>query len=317
MFKDSFYDIAVGLTANAGVRASAQKTLIDSLTETSPILSSIPVEKANRSNANIFERLVSTDVVGIVDLDAPLPEMNSQGQLDHVNLSKFGGKVIIPCDKATELGGRDAYLGQKLPPIMRASCNSAERSIYYNNMLAAAIKYKNVQSATASPSGNNYCSIVAVTWTTGETTGLLSPLPYEVGTDNAGLLFNTKWYNGGSVYEHPVTRQNVWGAYVEGKLGVQLANERSVAAIVNIGKNFDMDDLTLKISEMLLKCRANARTTIYMSAALWPALITKFGKVRESNVLVGVTPTGGLSLLGYPAITSYNLKGWTEGPITV
>ena len=185
--KDSFYEIAVGLAANAGVRASAQKTLIDSLTETSPILASIPVEKANRSNANIFERLVSTDVVGIVDLDAPLPEMNSQGQLDHVNLSKFGGKVIIPCDKATELGGRDAYLGQKLPPIMRASGNSAERSIYYNNMLAAAIKYKNVQSATASPSGNNYCSIVAVTWTTGETTGLLSPLPYEVGTDNAGL----------------------------------------------------------------------------------------------------------------------------------
>jgi hypothetical protein len=184
-------------------------------------------------------------------------------------------------------------------------------------MLASAIKYGNVQSATVNPTGSNYCSIVAVTWTTGETMGLLSPLPYEVGTENSGLIFQTKWYSGGNVYEHPETRQNVWGCYVEGKLGIQMANERSVAAIVNIGRDFDMDELTLMISEMLLKCRANARTTIYMSASLWPSLITKFGKVRESNVLIGVTPTGGLSLLGYPAITSYNLQDWTEGPITV
>lgn len=308
-FRNNWYDIAVSAaSAYAGNNAGAQRAMITSLLENTPILASIPMEQASHVDYNMYDRIMAADVIGLIEFDSPLPVVNSQLQLETTFLSMLGARIMAPQDKAKRMGGPEKLIAQKLPPIFQATGMSSERSIYYNSLIASAHKFGNVISASSSPSGNELAPIVAVTWMPGQTTGLVSPLPYDISRSEAGMTFQTEWYNGGNMFLDPDEGINTYGVSIKGMMGMQIANENTVAAIVNIPKTIDVNTFTEYLSEMLEMCRANGNTRIYMSRSLYSAIRVAYSYVNSGSVLISVAPDAIMTIDGYPVVTSYNLK---------
>lgn len=308
-FENNWYDIATSAAGYAGNNAGAQRAMITSLLEKSPILASIPMEQATHADYNVYDRLMAADVIGLIDRDAPLPVVDSQLQLEMSFLSMLGARIMAPEDKSKQMGGPERLIAQKLPPIFQATGMSAERSIYYNSLIASAYKFGNIISASDSPTGNELASIVAVTWTPGQTTGLVSKLPYDIAnSETAGMTFQTTWYNGGNMFLDPTDGINTYGVSIKGMIGMQIANENTVSAIVNIPKTIDTTKFTAQLMDMLERCRADSSTRIYMSRALYSAIRPAFSPLVLHDSLIRVEADSVMTIDGFPVITSYNIK---------
>lgn len=307
-FKDSFYNIAVQAAGANPATAASQKRLIDNVTAESPILAGLPFEQASHNYHNVFERVTDATGIDTIDFDGPLPEINSETQLDQVNLTPLGGILTFGEDRATAYGGKEAYLEKKIPAVLRKSGNKIERALFLDNFLGNAVRWNKVYSATETPTDEvKYSAMVAITWVPGEMTGLFSPLPYQ--EPRLGRVFETKWVNGGNTF---LDIQNVNGkdekiisysAYVKTVFGMQLENSAKIAALVNI-EGVPTAKQLVALTEY---AQASASTRIYMTRAKEVEIATYYSQQNFGNGLISVLPGAKIAILGVPAETSYNI----------
>jgi len=289
--------------------APKQAVLIDKIVESSPILSNMPMMPTSDGLSNVYETVV--DLVGAdqVDLDAPLPTMTYDSNLTQVDLSVFGGKMVVPEDKAKKLGGAQAYFGKRLPKQMAETGNALEKSLYYNSLRKFSIDNGNYVKAGGSTADSQY-SMVCVTWDDESITGL-----YDADGFGRGEVFDIKTINDGALYE--IDSDGVLGYGVRAKLytGLQLADERKVASIVNI----DASNLPTEaeISQMIIDARGNsAQSKIYMHPTLKRMISTayKIGKIQMANSDKGINTLVDV-WDDVEIITSYNLLNGTEAVV--
>ena len=304
---NSFYEIAIEKTSK-GKEANAQKKLIDAFTEEAPIYATMPMEEATHDYHHVFESLVTATGPDIVDLDAPLPLIDSETQVGQTSLSKLGGRIFAGRDKVMPFGGLANYLNKKVPPCLRETGMSLERNLYYNRFLAAAVRFGNCQSATESPTDDEgYYSLVAVTWTPGEVSGLYSPLAY-----GNGKVFEMGMLYGGNICEDARGVEG-YKASVRTMLGVLLENPKRVGAIVNIGKDLPSEDM---IGDMLDSVRANGSTRLYCHRKLMRRIGTQYSHLVSRNDFVMLDRKMiTLSFNEVPFIASFNLLDGTEGAV--
>lgn len=223
--------------------AKKQPKQVDQLTRNAPFLDIVPFEEASHDFWNMYEEVTEVTGAGFVKMNAPLSEMKVESDLKKIDLNIMGGKLFCPEDKARSYGGAAKYFAKKTPLLLRKSGMSAEYSILYDNIRAAAIDLGNVVDA----GGEGY-SIIVVRFIPGETGGLYSP----VGFKN-GALLDAKALNGGNVYEHKDTGVNGFGMYLKNYFGFMIANAASVAVVCNIDADHkptsDMLDDALDMAE--------------------------------------------------------------------
>ncbi|MDR3235014.1 MAG: hypothetical protein LBT46_15365 [Planctomycetaceae bacterium] len=307
-FKNSFYNIAVQAADLNKASTVNQRMLIDNVTAESPILAAIPFEKASHDYHNLFERVTAAQGVDVVDLDGPLPIIDSETQLDQSNLTPLGGKILMPEDKVIKYGGVEKYLAKRLPPAMRQSGMKIEKSLFLNNFLGKAVEFSNAVSASETPADMpNYAAMAAITWSPGEVTGLFSPLPYA--DPRLGQVFETSALNGGNRYDyrHPVDKVDivVYGATVKTLIGMQLENKLKIAALVNIGAT--AVPTATQLVELVKRASFGTTTRIYCNPSLALRIAAYYSTQNHGNGLITVQPGGQVSIVGVPVITSFNI----------
>jgi hypothetical protein len=291
--------------------AVKQTVLIDSLLEESPILAGMPMEPSTHGLSNVFEKITSVTGAGMVDMDAPLGTMDATTELAQNDLSIIGGQMFVGEDKARKFGGATAYFNKKLPLALKTTGMDIEAAILYNNLRAFTVTEGKAESAGGS-SNINY-SVVAVTWTRGEITGL-----YDAEGFGNGKVFDITPINGGNIYADSNGILG-YGVRVKSYMGVQLANSRYVSSIVNI----DLDSVTPKpvtdtmMDNLLLNCRNNTSTVIYMH----PRVLTYLFTYKASKLMMNVTDNNVNRVIAYwngvPIVTSYNFLDALETNVTI
>lgn len=291
--------------------AVKQTVLIDSLLEESPIIAGMPMEASTHGLSNVFEKITSVTGAGMVDMDAPLGTMDAKTELMQKDLSIIGGQMFVGEDMAKKFGGATAYFNKKLPLALKNTGMDIEASIIYNSLRAFTIDEGKAESAGGS-SNINY-SIVAVTWTRGEITGL-----YDAEGFGNGKVFDVSPINGGNLYANTDGVLG-YGVRVKSYMGIQLANNRYVSSIVNI----DLDSATPKpvtdvmMDNLLLKCRNNTSTVIYMH----PRVLTHLFTYKASKLMMNISDTNVNRVIAYwngvPIVTSYNFLDALESNVSL
>lgn len=291
--------------------AETQSEMIDQLLEEAPIVSMMPVEPTTHGFSNVFEEISSVTGAGMVDIDGVLPEVGADTVLGQTDLSILGGQIFVGEDKAKKFGGASAYFAAKTPMILKKTGEDLEKAIIYNNIRAYAINEGKAESAGGS-SNINY-SILAVTWTRGEITGLYDPNGF-----GNGKVFDIQPINNGALYANA---QGIlgYGVRLKSYLGLQLVNKRYVSAIVNI----DLDSSTPKpptermMDNVLLKARQNSSTVLYMH----PRVLTELYNYKASRLQMVVGQTNVDRVVAYwngtPIVTSYNFLDALETNVTI
>jgi len=293
-------------------KAVKQTVLIDSLLEESPILAGMPMEPSTHGLSNVFEKITSVKGAGMVDFDAPLGSLDATTELEQRDLSIIGGEMFVGEDKAKKFGGASTYFDKKLPVILKNTGQQIEQAIIYNNLRAFAIEEGKAESVGGS--GNVNYSILAVTWTKGEITGLYDP----EGFGN-GKVFDMTPINGGNLYKDTASGILGYGMRIKSYMGVQLANKRYISSLVNI----DLDSATPKIptekmmDNLLLNCRANSSTVIYMH----PRVLTELYDYKAARLQMSVGDRNVDRVIAYwngtPIVTSYNFLNALEPKVTL
>ncbi len=307
--KNFFYDLAIS-------QAKKQTVMVDAVTEEAPIIRQLPMEPASHGLWNVYEEVNQIDGADLVDLDAPLPEINSEGELKQIDLSVLGGTIKVGEDKARRYGSARNYFASKMPTILRQTGSDTETSIIYNNLRAYAAAAGKLQDA-GGVDNVNY-SMIAVSWVSGEMTGLYDP----EGFGN-GKVFDMTMLNGGNVYEDADGRL-IYGMRIKNYIGLQLVNERYISAIVNI----DLTDLAgaytalpteRQVSDMIEDARGRGeRTLIYCH----PKVLTALG-VEYKNSQLRMAPdnedynTQVSRWDGIRFLESYNFEDGTETNVAV
>ncbi|EPR44576.1 hypothetical protein dsx2_1535 [Desulfovibrio sp. X2] len=296
--------------------ARKQPKQVDALTEKAPILDALPFEEASHGLWNAYEDVSRVTGAGFVDLNAPLPLVSADADLKKVDLSIMGGEIEVPEDKARMFGGKEQYFTKKMDAILRASGMSAEKKILYDNFRAFALDQGRVMSAGAE-SDDGY-SILAVRFEPGVTCGLYSPEGFKRGS-----LLDVQPLNNGGLYKN-AQGVLVYGMRLKGYFGIQIADPRTVAAIVNI--NPDHVPTAAQVDDLLAMVRAdNTDTKLFMHMRCKNFL----NRYKGGD---GATPgMGSLQTLpaskdlnrtfeawnGIPIVTSYNFLEATEAAVSL
>ena len=302
-FKNSFYQIAVDVAKKNPKSAGAQLVMIDNFTSHAPILAGMPFQKASHDRHHAYSRLLDATSMKVVDLDGVLPTMHVDSQLETVNLTPIGGKYQFGEDRMIHTHNTpESFLATLVPSVMRKSGMEFEASLYRDNFLVKTLEYGTARSvSTTASAGNQYPSMVAVTWEPGEMTGLYSPLPYGSG-ESFGRLFETKWLNNKAPHTLP---NGVTGYVAECKvlIGILLANQKKIASLVNIDKT----PTALQLAALVNAATSNSSTRIYCSAALKTSIAAAYARTHDGNGLVAVSSAGEVTVLGVPIVTSNNI----------
>lgn len=300
--------------------ATKQPGLVDSLTEEAPIFAMIPMQAASNGIQNKYEELQDATGAQVVDLDAALPTIDSNGEVKTVDLNQLGGKMEVGEDKLKVLGlSPGQYFDKKLPAILRVTGANLETSILYNNIRAYANTNSNLLSAGGSNSGAMY-SMLCVKWVPGETTGLYNPM----GWGN-GKVFDFTLLNGGNLHTLSDTTTLGYAQRMKLHIGMQLANPRYVSGISNIDLVASGSTPTgvvalpteMQIDDMILNARGNpGNTFIYMHPKLKNALNVYKGSALQTNVMDTNFNRVFDMWNGIPIITSYNFSQ-TEATVSI
>ncbi len=288
--------------------ATKQPDQVDALTEETPVLDVIPFEEASHTLWNVYDEIADVSGGGFVDMDAPLDTIDVGTRLKKVDLSILGAKMFLPEDKAKAFGGRDAYFGKKLPKALRKLGVDAEKAIVYNNFRKFAVD--NGRLLDAGDGGNNCYSIVAVRFVPGETTGLFSQNTFKQG----GIL-DVKSVNGGGLYENESGILG-YGVRIKGYFGIQIANPRTVAALVNVTPQ--SKPTAVQIDNLLDMVRAGSNTYLFCHRKVM-SILADVGKGAafqmtpgEKNVDRRIAEWNGV-----PIVTSYNFMDAAEANVSV
>ena len=315
--KNTLHDINIYLTQK-------QQGLINTLLESNPIIASLPVKPASHGFYNVYSKVADIDVMEEVDYDEELPTVGISFDLGKTRLGKIGGKLPMPHDAAKEMGGYAKYADDRVPQIIARSGNNNEASIYYNGFFKYALANGNMVSAGGTTANKQY-SMIAVHYDEDSTVGLYNP-----NSLSNGKMFETLFLNGGNEYEIEYAP----GKKCIGKmiamfmeLGLQLADPRFVAGIVNIepsqnGTDRDKIDglpTRMQIEDMLAKVRANAANTfIYCHPTIVGYLALKFQLPQRTitnetaNIRYTLTDWNGVQFIG-----SYNVNWGKEAVVTI
>ena len=295
-----------------------QQGVLNRLTEENPILDSIPVRAASHGIYNVYAD--TTEITGMseVDFDEELPTVGVSFELGRTRLGKIGGKLPIPQDAATEVGGYSAYANARMPSIIAKSGNDHEYRLYYKGFLKAAIDNGKAVSVGGS-TANKQFSLVAVTYDMDSTVGLYNPKATSVGMGR-GVIFEELVLNGGNVSEIEVGGKKCLGKIIAAymQFGLQLADPRLVGALVNIqpaqnGTDRDKIDglpTAAQMDDLLAGVRAGANTVIYCHPTIAQKMASKF-QLTQRRIANGDTSVryAMYDWQGVPVITSYNI-GW-------
>ncbi len=299
-----------------------QQGIVNNLAEKNPLLATIPLKPASHGLYNSYSKVTDVDEMQAVDFDTQLPIVGVSTELGKATLGKIGGRLPIPMDLATEMGGYSKYANSKLNPIIAKSGNRRETEIYYNGFLQAALMNGQMVNVGGSTPNKQY-SMSAVHWDEDSTTGLYDPNGINSRPSGEGELFETIAVNNGALYEV----EALGGALgktiaIFMKFGLQLADPRYVSALVNIEpkpKTNDPDKVeglptAMQLDDMIARVRGDAATTmIYCHNTLITMLANKYNLTQRSvtNETTKVTYTilewNGIALIG-----SYNINWGNE-----
>lgn len=312
--KNSFYLYASDAARLNSNTASAQLKLIDHITRPSPILANIPFERSTHDYWNMYRKLVEVQGPGIVDLNAPMPEMSAAHSADYVPLSKIAGMMKIGEDDAIRMGSKEAVVNKDIPAIARKAGNDAERDIYYNHLIRKAIEFGKAVSVSAQPADYDptdptkfiYSSIVAVTWSD-TMTGLMSPLPYDQGIAR-GQVFTLKWLNNGALFIDPVKLNNIYACYMSSLIGMQVEDSERISALVNIGQTPETMPTKQQLLQLVASVSDDDNTRIYASRQAMLNISSMYSKSSDTDMLITTDGNGNLRILGHPVVTTPNVK---------
>lgn len=299
-----------------------QAAIIDNLTESSPILDSMPFEAASHGIYDVYEELNETDSLQVTDLNEGSPEVDANFKWLQKDLNKVSGIIKCPEDTATAYGGFEKYVAKKLPPISRQTGMNIEKSILYNNLRAYSILNETDLSAGSAVANKNY-SIIAVTWVTDVVAGL-----YSEDMMSRGNLFELTPLANGSL--HNIGNDSAgnaitgYAARLRNYLGMKIASSRYIASIVNIHLDLTTPANTkiptlIQLEDMLDTCRANegGRTAIYMHPKVKRYLQAAYKddflqmNAGDGNLNLSISTFGGI-----PIVTSRNFLNGTEAVVS-
>ena len=306
-FNNVFREIAINM-------ATKQTNMVNNLLEEAPVVGAMPVEPSTHGLHNVYEELTSVSGAGMVDMDGELSTVDATTELKQTDLSILGGVMFVGEDKARKFGGAAAYFAKKTPFILRKTGEDLEKAILYNNLRAYAIENGKARSSGGS-SAKNY-SILAVTWTPGEVSGLYDPSGF-----GRKEIMDILPINGGNVYESTIGGKKIlgYGVRMKSYLGIQLANPRYISTLVNI----DLDSATIKpplatdMDRLLLDARQNNSTVLYMHPRVLTYLYTyKDARLQMAPDMNDINRVVA-SWYGTPIITSYNFNNGLEADVTL
>lgn len=308
-----FRDIAVS-------GSKKQPQMVDQTFEEAPILEMIPMQAASHGLFNVAEEAGDADAAALVDLDDELPVLSSRSKLRQFDLSILGGKMYVGEDTARRYGGASAYFAARQSAILRKTGMVTEKSILYNNLRAFAEQnHSAADPKLINATGTGGYSIIAVKWVPGEVTGL-----YDPGFAGKGMMFDIAALGGGQLVEFKRTMNGTektltgFGVRLKSYFGIQLANKRYVAAIVNCAKSGDDLPTETMVDEIISAVRgAPGNTFLYMH----PDMKVGLQKYKASSLQVQVE-TQSLKRTfqawnDIPIVTSYNFLKGTESAVTV
>lgn len=289
--------------------AKKQPKQVDALTEEAPILAMMPFEAASHGLWNAYEEIASVTGASFVDIDTALPTVGTESNVKKFDLSIMGGQMVCAEDKAKMFGGASAYFAMKLPAVLRASGSSAEYAILYNTFRQYALDNDQVLEPDSATGDDNF-SILAVRFSAGETTGLYSPDGFE-----QGAMLNSSAINGGNLYDIGSGILG-YGVRLKGYFGVQVANPKTVAAIVNMKST--KIPTAIQIDDLIAMVRGTpANTYLFMH----PRALSLIASLKNSYMTMGPLDTNVNRIVaswnGIRVVTSYNFANGTEVDVTI
>ena len=299
-----FRDVAIA-------NAKKQAELVDALTEDAPIIANLPMQASSHPFTNVYERVITMDGAEVVKVDDALPSLTTDTELKQTDLSVIGGIIEVGEDKAAAMGGRDAYFAKQTPMHMRYAGQNMENSVIYDLVRKAIID--NSKSTNIGGSSNTNYSVLCVKWTSGENIGLYSESQF-----GRGAVFDIQALNNGGVYKDSSGRL-VYGIRLKNYFGVQLANTKNYAGLVNI----DIDSATKKVpnaaqvERMIADAHGSEMNTVlYMHPNVFAYVFSDFKATNtqytanEQNIRQTYRMFAGI-----PVITSYNFLAGTEANV--
>jgi hypothetical protein len=296
--------------------AKKQPKQVESITEKAPILDTIKFEPSSHGLWNAYEEATRVEGAAFVEMNAPLPVVTADTELKKLDLSIMGGEMEVPEDKCQMFGGPAGYFSRKMDIILRASGMSAEQRILYANFRQYALDKGRVLSAGAE--SNNCYSILAVRFEPGVTCGLYSPQGFK-----NGAMLDVKPINGGNLYKND-KGVLVYGQRLKGYFGIQIADVRTVAAIVNI--NAEKVPTATQIDDLLAMVRGDSADTHLFMHMRCKNLLNRYksggGLVEGAGSLQTTPATKDVNRLfdywnGIPITTSYNFLEGTEEAVSL
>lgn len=290
--------------------AQKQANMIDAVTEGSPELSILPLEPASHGVFDVSEEVSEIDSFssGWIDLNAEVPEGAMGTKLTRVDLGLLARKIYGKEDTVDNFpGGVAAYFRKHSPKHVKAAAQAAGTKILYDTFRAKALADGNSINA----GGTGY-SIIAVRFEAGTCNGLING-----NVQKSGEFFQWKKLNGGNVFEHPSTRENVYGMYFKAYFGVRVPSvaNKHIAVIANIDKTHTPS--TEQIMELLSMVHADSNTYLMMHRRTRDFLSKDFifGKIQVANGESGVKLS--LEALdGVPIISTWNMLNGTEAAVS-
>lgn len=287
--------------------ARKQSLLVDTLTEKAPILDVMPFSPASHGLWNVHEDVRNIASAAFVPLNSPLPAVDVTTDLKKVDLDIMGGQVEAPEDQVRMFGGREAYFAKKLPLLLANAGMAAEMRMYYGNFIPFAVA--NGTAVSAGGTGNATASVVAVRFEREVTNGLYSP----EGWKHEAMLDTTP-INGGNLY--PLQGGAFagvlgYGMRLKGYFGMQIADKRTVGAILNITET--AAPTVRQIDDLLADVRATPKDTFLFMHVKTKNLLNAYK--RDS---LHITPENGdyktsfANWDGIPIVCSYNILPFGE-----
>ncbi len=288
--------------------AKKQPQQVDWLTEETPVLDVMPFEQASHTLWNVYDEVADITGGGFVDMDAPLSSIEVDTKLSKVDLSILGAKMFCPEDKAKAFGGRDKYFSKKTPVALRKLGVDAEKSIIYKNFRQYALD--NEQAIDAGEQGDTCYSLLAVRFVPGETTGLYS----QEGFKQGGII-DMQAINGSTLYEN---EQGIlgYGVRMKGYFGIQIANPRTVAVMVNISSR--KKPTATAIDNLLDMVRARGNTYLFCHRKVL-SMMADVGKSQAFQMTAADQKVDRriAEWNGVPVITSYNFTDAFEKHVSL
>lgn len=295
--------------------SKSQETLVDNLTEQTPLMDLIPFEKTTHGLSHAYESLEDVTEGSFIDIDGDVPDVGIEKALKKTDLSVLAGKDTAGIDKVNSYGGHAAYIEKRLPTVLRHTGMKVDAEFYYNVFQQTAIDVGNAQQPAVPSTGSQGYSMTAIRFESGVCTGL-----YDAGGFGNGKNLVEAGKIGSEADPLWVGNQPKLGYHIRGYLGALVASSKNVATVVNIDIANIGADSTMPgiIDEMLLQVRSGMGNTVIV---MHPRLKNKLHAFKGDKLQINVNDPDYKRAIdlweGVPIIGNYNLLEGTEGLVTI